>query len=43
MEVSMKRLAIGFQLFWNQRWNVLAGGVLAGVVVLIVKLLTPLP
>lgn len=35
----IKRLAVGFQLLWRERWNAVMGGGLFGLVVVVVKLL----
>lgn len=37
----MKRLAVGFQLLWRERWNVVMGGGLVTVAVLVMRLITP--
>ena len=42
VEVEMiKLLAVGFQLLWRERWNVVKGGGLFAVAVLVVRLITP--
>ena len=37
----MKHLAVGFQLLWRERWNVVMGGGLVTVAVLVARWLTP--
>ena len=39
MKSSFERLAIGFQLLWRERWNVVMGSGLFAVAVLLMMLI----